>query len=150
MKQYKFGFSIKGLIAFLLVMAPNIVWMIAPPVNDVLAGNSAAAPALDIVQNVCRWMVVALLILLVNKSEKKNKLSKIFIAAAALCLLVYYVSWALYYIGYADPWMVVIGMAAAPSLYFIFVALWLNNYPAVVPGIIFAVIHTAITFINYK
>ena len=149
MKQYKIGFSVKGLISFVAVMLPNIIWMVAPPANDILAGNSAENPFFDAVLNICRWLTVFALAFVINKNEKESKYSKFFIAAV-VCLSVYYISWILYYCGSANPWLFVAGLAAAPSLYFIFVALWLKNYPAILPSAIFAVIHVTVTFLNYK
>ena len=149
MKKYKIGFSVKGCISFLLVMIPNIIWAIVPPAHDTLAGNNAAYPIFDVLQNICRFLIIALLVFVIHKSEKENKQIKAYIVAAAVCLVGYYLSWVLYYAGNTNPWLLVMGLAASPSLFFIFVGLWLKNYLALIPSIFFAIIHIAVTFINF-
>jgi len=42
------------------------------------------------------------------------------------------------------------GMAMLPSVYFLLEALWLKNYLAVSPSIVFGICHTVIFWINYK
>lgn len=148
MKNYKFGFSLKGFISFMLVMFPNIIWMIIPPTNDVLAGNSASNPIYDIVLNASQWVMVATLIVLINKSAQNDKRVRILIGFAAFCLTGYYISWIFYYAGIVYPWLFV-GMAVLPTLYFVFVELWMKNYIAIIPSVIFGITHVTITCSNY-
>ena len=149
MKKYKIGFSIKGFVAFLCVMIPNIIWAVLPPTNDILAGNNADNPIFDVLLNICRFLIFALLVLLINKTEKENRTSKALLCLSVFCLLGYFVSWVLYYLGNTNPWLLVLGLAASPSLYFIFIGLWLKNYPVILPSFIFAIIHIAITYANF-
>jgi hypothetical protein len=147
MTNYKIGFSKKGLIGFLLVMIPNIIWAVWPPTNDILANNKAANPVYDVVINVCRWAIVALLVFLINKAGNEN--NRLPFCASTFCLIGYYIAWGLYYAGNTSPWLFVIGLAASPSLFFIFMGLWLKNYPALLPGLVFAIIHVAVTYTNF-
>lgn len=48
MREYKIGFSLKGLIAFLIIMLPNIYWMIVPPSNKFLSTNSSKVTVLTV------------------------------------------------------------------------------------------------------
>lgn len=147
MKHYTFGFSFKGFLAFMLVMIPNIIWMAAGPVNDILAGNNAENPMLALVLNGSQWFMAALLILLKNKAENREK-SVVLFLAAALCLGGYYVLWICYFAGIINPWFLV-SMAVLPSMYFIFVECWMKNYIAIIPSVIFGITHTVITCSNY-
>lgn len=149
MKNYKIGFSAKGCVSFLLVMIPNIIWAIWPPANDILASNKAANPVYDVILNVCRWAIVVLLVFLINKAENENKRASVPIYVSAICLIGYYIAWGLYYAGNTSPWLFVIGLAVLPSLFFIFMGLWLKNHLALLPSLIFAIIHITVTFTNF-
>lgn len=105
MSKYKVGFLIKGFVALMLVMIPNLIWMIA------------------------------LLIVLIPRNNRSCKSIKTYFQLVTFCIVIYYIMWLVYYTGMVYPWMFV-GMAAFPSIYFVFVELWLDNY-------------IAITFSNY-
>ena len=49
LKKYRFGFSVEG---FMLVMLPNIIWMLHPPAYDPIAANQSRIAAVNIAQ--CR------------------------------------------------------------------------------------------------
>lgn len=147
MKNYKFGFSLAGLILYVLQLLPNIIWVLAPPVNDALARNSSPYPIINVIERVFGFMTVAFLILVVNKNGGKN--GRRYMASAALSLAAYYISWIFYYNGVVCPWLLVIGLAAMPPLYFIFAGIWMKNYAVVIPGVIFGITHIAITCVNY-
>ncbi|MBK1813252.1 hypothetical protein JHL18_21760 [Clostridium sp. YIM B02505] len=148
MKSYRLGFSLKGFVAFMVVMIPNIVWIIAPPVNDPIAGNNALYPIIDILLVASQVIMIALLIIIIPNENMNSKSIKIYFKLACLCLLGYYVSWFCYYTGMVYPLMLV-GMAVLPSIYFILIELWLKNYIAIIPSIIFGITHIAITCSNY-
>lgn len=147
MKNYKLGFSVKGFVSFILVMIPNIIWMVIPAANDVLIGNSAVRPY-DTVLSVSRWLMVITLIMIINTDVRVNKSKRLFAVSASVCLVIYYVSWAFYYLGIVNPWLF-ISMALFPVLYFILTDLWLKNYIAVIPSIVFGITHIGITCSNY-
>ncbi|AEG18215.1 hypothetical protein [Methanobacterium paludis] len=147
MINYVFGFSLMGLILYALQLFPNIIWMLAPPVNNVLTKNSSAYPILNIIERVFGIMTVALLILLINKGGGIN--SSIYIGLAILFLVGYYIAWIFYYKGVVSPWLLIIGLAAMPPLYFLFVGLWMENYVVLIPCVIFGITHIKITCSNY-
>lgn len=147
-KKYRFGFSWEGLVAFLLVMTPNILWMACPPVNDPLARNSAPA-AVEIAMSVSQWLMIALLAVIKRKDAVRGKpASRIFCIACGALLLSYYLLWAAYFMGYAAP-LQLLGMAVFPCTYFILFAVWRENMLALVPALVFAVLHIGVTFINF-
>ncbi len=148
MKRYKFGFSLKGFLAFLLAMFPNIVWVAIPPLNDVLAANTAAFPVWEAIAAASQWLMIAALILFVHQNAKQERRSKLRIGTAAFCLAGYYLLWVLYYAGVVSPWLF-IGMAVLPAAYFVLVALWLKNDIALVPAALFGAIHIALTGVTY-
>lgn len=136
-----------GFILYILQLFPNIIWMLIPPTNNVLMGNSSIYPILNIIEQVFGIMTVALLILLINKGGKSNR--KLYIILAILFLAGYYAAWILYYKGMVSPWLLIIGLAAMPPLYFLFVGLWMRNYVVLIPCVVFGVTHIAITCSNY-
>ncbi|MCE7698202.1 MAG: hypothetical protein K8E24_004990, partial [Methanobacterium paludis] len=147
MINYVFGFSLMGLILYALQLFPNIIWMLAPPANNVLTKNSSAYPILNIIERVFGIMTVALLILLINKGGGIN--SSLYIGLAILFLVGYYIAWIFYYKGVVSPWLLIIGLAAMPPLYFLFVGLWMENYVVLIPCVIFGITHIKITCSNY-
>ncbi|MFC3749581.1 hypothetical protein [Paenibacillus sp. GCM10012306] len=147
MKNYVLGFSLTGLLLYALQLLPNIVWMLSPPANNVLTKNSSVYPILNITEQVFGIMTVALLILLINKSSERN--SAIYLGLALLFLIGYYIAWVLYYNGVVAPWLLIIGIAAMPPLYFFFVGLWMKNYVVLIPSVIFGIAHIVITSSNY-
>jgi hypothetical protein len=86
------------------------------------------------------------LILLVNKNGEKSSI--FFLGLAALCLALYYLAWIFYHQGVVAPWLLVGGLAAMPPVYFIFLGLWLKNYPLLISSVIFGITHIAITYAN--
>lgn len=147
-KNYKIGFSFVGLIAFIIPMIPNIFWALLPPVATDLPANTAATPAIDILQAVSQYLMIAVLIMIINK-ERKSSISKKWIAGIAVtCLLGYLLSWVVYYTVAITP-MLLVGMAVLPSIYFICVGLYLENYISLLPAIIFAASHITTTMQNY-
>ena len=142
-----FGFSLTGLVLYALQLLPNIIWMLVPPANNVLAKNSSSYPIFNIMEQAFGIMTVALLILIINKKNGRN--SGLYILLAVMFLAGYYISWILYYQGMVSPWLLIIGIAAMPPLYFLFAGLWMKNYVVLLPCVIFGITHIAITCSNY-
>ncbi|MDF2542423.1 MAG: hypothetical protein K0S47_2141 [Herbinix sp.] len=148
MKKYRFGFSPMGFFSFLLVMLPNIIWMINPPVNNPVAGNTASNPMIEIVQNVSQYSMIALLTILIHKENKRDRMNKVLLGVILFCLLGYYALWITYYTGIIYPW-VLVGLAVLPSLYFLLICIKLKNTVAIIPSIIFGITHVGITCSNF-
>lgn len=145
--NYELGFSLTGLILYALQLFPNIIWKIAPPVNDVLNKNSSTRPTLNNIEQVFGILTVVLLIFLINTGV--GIYSNFYIGLAIIFLIGYYIAWILYYKGLVNPWLLIIGIAAMPPLYFLFIGFWLNNFVMIIPCIIFGVTHITITYSNY-
>lgn len=148
MKEYGFGFEYKGLIAFLLVMIPNFIWMAYPPEINPLVGMIAPYDWLNIVMNVSQWIMIAMICILIRPRIEKGNSRKLYLVSAIVCLIIYYLLWIGYYNGFTSK-HILLGMAWIPSLLFIFVVLWLKKYWALIPSIIFLSIHTFITWYSF-
>lgn len=146
LKQLRLGFSPGGLLAFVLVMLPNLLWLLAPPPSDPLAANSAPSALLELLEHASQWVLVATLVLLVNRG--KGRSSRVFLFAAALPLVGYYALWAAYYAGMSPAWLL-LGLAVLPPLFFCLVSVWLRNWAALLPAVVFGIAHLAVTCFNY-
>jgi len=145
--NYKIRFSIKGLIIYWLLLVPNIIWQLFPPINNVLLSSATSYPILDGVEWFFRTLILLILIFLVNKELSKNKTSYKWVAISFLAI--YYVSWILYYLGIVNPWLIILGMVITPTFYFFFSGIWLRNYILLIPTVIFGIFHFIISILNY-
>jgi len=149
LRQNKIGLSVYGLIAFVFQELPYLPWLLCPPKNNPLANNLPINAFLGILEKFGGILTVGLLILIVNKSAIrpifKNKLFYI----SVLCLFIYYICWIFYFLGLTNAWLIVIGLSAVVPIYYLFIALWLNNYFAIFTSIIFFIGHVGSNMINY-
>lgn len=146
---YGIAFSLAGLLLYGLQLLPNLIWLAAPPANDVLKHNSSPHPALNIVEQVFGVATVALLIVVISRAGTQTRNSPWFLVGAAFFLAGYYIAWAMYFRGNVSPWLLVVGIAAMPPLYYFAVATWMKDYPALLTGLFFGIAHVSITWTNY-
>ena len=145
-KPYRFGFDVWGLLLFLLVMLPNFIWFAVPAPNDILRAESVT-PVVDVIASICQVLTVACLCFLINEERGKLRFSSLVIAAV-ICVLVYYLGWALYYSGIASPWVILL-LTLPPCLAFILFAADRKNLPAVLFASAFAVVHLIFALVNF-
>ena len=146
LQNYRFGFDLWGLLLFLLVMLPNFIWFAVPAPNDILRAESVT-PIVDVIASICQVLTVACLCFLINKKRGKLRFSPLVIAAA-VCVAVYYLGWALYYSGIANAWVILL-LTLPPCLAFILFAADRKNLPAVLFASVFAVGHTMFALVNF-
>lgn len=70
-RKIKCGFSIYGLILFLIIMCPNFVWFIYPAPNDILSNESITVIA-DIAASVCQVLIAVFLTIFINTGAAKS------------------------------------------------------------------------------
>jgi hypothetical protein len=146
-KSFNIRFSLVGLLLYGLQLLPNIIWKLAPPANNVLSQNASSSNILNFIEGFFGMVTVILMVVNIGRSIERG--SNIYIGFAFLFLALYYLSWVLYYSGIVSPWLLILGIAAMPPMYFFFSALWMNNYVLLVPCVIFGVAHIVITSSNY-
>ena len=146
LSKYRFGFDVWGLILFLLVMLPNFIWFVVPAPNDVLRAESAT-PVVDMIASICQVLTVACLCFVINQERSKLRFSPLVIAAV-ICVVIYYIGWALYYSGIVNAWVFLL-MTIPPCLAFILFAIDRKNLPAVLFAVGFAVCHLIFAIVNY-
>ncbi len=146
MKKYKFGFDISGLALFLIVMIPNFIWFAVPAPNDILRAESVT-PIIDVTGSICQVLFVTALCVIINKERKKLHLSPLLIFSA-VCIILYFVGWILYYIGFTNSF-VIISLTVPPCLAFILFALDRKNFIAIVPAVCFMICHLIYGMVNF-
>ena len=115
---YAIAFSLTGLLLYALQLLPNIIWLATPPANDVLKYNSSPHAALNLVEQVFGIATVALLIIVITRAGTEGRNSSALLVCAAVSLVGYYAAWVLYYRGKVSSWLLVVGIAAMPPLYY--------------------------------
>ena len=145
-EKYRFGFDIAGLILFLLVMAPTFIWLAVPAPNDVLRAESIT-PIVDTIGSVCQILFIACLCIIINKERSKLHFSPLVIASM-ICVMMYYVGWVLYYLGFTNPWVILL-LTLPPCAAFILFAVDRKNLPAVVFATGFTICHLIYGIVNF-
>lgn len=147
-RKYRFGFSPLGLVAVLLPMIPNALWVILPPAPSPLRADGPLPPWVDMIGLVCQSLMIALLILVVNTRRHTTPSNTVLAALGVTALAGYLALWVLYFVTSIPPTGLVL-MAILPSAYFLCVGLYLQNYLSLVPACLFAIIHLGDTSLSY-
>ncbi|TKC16356.1 hypothetical protein [Robertmurraya kyonggiensis] len=142
--SYHFGFSWKGLIVFLLPMIPNLFYLLIPQ-TDRLGNKGNSHLLLDILEHGSQVIFIFLIIFLVNKQT--SEMIGPYTIGMAVMLAFYLVLWIFYIMGNVNI-IFLLGMAIVPVVYFILAELWLHNYIAIIPTVIFGIVHVIITCID--
>jgi len=149
LRQYKIGFSLYGLTAFILQELPYLPWFLLTPVNNPLADNIPVNIYFGILEKFGGVLTVGLIIIIINKSVIHPKFRNKFFFISVFCIIIYYICWIFYFLGVTNAWLIVIGLSAVVPIYYLFIALWLKNYFAIFTSIIFLVGHTGSNTINF-
>ena len=153
LNNFKLGFSWIGLIIFILPMIINIIYAIFPPIANEISQGSANK-YIELVEQCTRILYMISLIILVSKKEIDFKSP--WLILAIIFLVLYYIVWIRYFIGGRDIALlsksflfVPMPLAVFPVLYFIFSAMWLHNYIAVIIMIIFGIAHNIVSYQSF-
>ena len=145
-RQYRLGFDIWGLIVFLAMMLPTVVWYAVPAPVDVLRAESRT-PVVDMAGSILQVLSIACLCCLINKGRGKFSFS-LPVALMLACILLYYLGWILYYSGIAAPPAILL-MTIPPCAALILFAIDRKNLPAIVFATGFAVCHLIFAVVNF-
>lgn len=145
---YTFGFCWQGLAVFALAMAPNLLYFLRPQ-SQVPGSGATPRHWLSAIEHGSQAAFIALLAMLV--SGQPIRFIDGYSIGMAIALLLYYLFWAFYFAGNGPARLpVLLGLALLPVAYFALAALWLHNYPALLPIALFGVAHTATTWFDYR
>lgn len=146
MKNYRFSFNVWGMILFLAIMLPNLIWFFVPASNDILRSDSVT-PNIDLIASICQVLMAAALCVIINQKSKKISFSLLTVSTIICCLL-YYASWIFYYIGAVNV-IVILGLTILPCLAFLFFALDRRNFFALVFASVFTILHLIYSLVNH-
>ncbi len=146
MRRYKLAFDPWGLLLFVLIMLPNLVWFAVPAPRDILRGQSGTE-TLDAVASVCQVLLVAALCGVVNRERGPLRMTAL-LGSCAVCGLLYYLGWVLYYRGIVYPTVILL-LTAPPCLCFFFYALDRKNFISIFPITAFTICHLLCSYINF-
>ncbi|MCM1222687.1 MAG: hypothetical protein NC548_50340 [Lachnospiraceae bacterium] len=146
MRKYRMGFDLWGLLLFLVIMLPNLIWFLAPAPVDVLRAPSVT-PAIDRLASVFQVVMVAAICLL-RSGDYKKPMEKGWRWGIAAAVFLYYVGWGAYYAGIIGA-PVIMGLCIAPCAAFILFALARRNGIALVGAAVFMLCHGYYGVVNY-
>ena len=137
----KLKFNVYGLLLFLIIMLPNIIWLIIPAKNDILK-NESITPQIDTIASV--FQIIMVICLCFSNRKHCNK----FNLPTLICVALYFVCWIFYYCTITNI-AVILGLCVFPCLSFIFYEIKIKNWIAFIPTVIFSVLHLSYGIINY-
>ena len=146
MKNYEVRFSIWGVVLFLAIMLPNLIWFAIPAPNDVLRMESQTE-VVDTAASVCQMLFIAALCVTANKDSVPLRATALIIGVI-VCTALYYFGWVLYYFGLTNP-PVILLLTVPPCVAFLFFAYDRKNYLALIPAVIFSVCHLFYGAVNF-
>ena len=124
-KNYYLGISFIGIAAFVIQEIPYIVMPLIKPASNPIMNMS----------NEIKWI---------------GTVQGIFgILSMILLILINFIGWILYYMGYQYGWLIIITQFAVVSLYYLFLGLWQRNYLLAGTAVPFFVIHTINGIMNF-
>lgn len=139
------AFDPYGPAVFLLIMLPNVLWLLWPAPQDILRGASAT-PILDGAASAFQAVMVAASCIVYGR--ERRPLSKPTFAGIAAAILLYFAAWTFYYAGVTAP-PVILTLCAAPCLAFLFLAAARKNAISFCAAVVFAICHTLSGLINF-
>ena len=146
LKNYRIGFDLPGLLLFLMIMIPNVIWFVIPAANDVLRTESVTG-TVDTIGSICQVLMVASLVIIINRDCAGVKVTGTIIGVS-VCILLYYLFWLAYYLGKADI-AVLFGLTVFPCVAFLLYSYERKNIIALFFAGAFSVCHLIYTICNY-
>ncbi|MDK8183550.1 hypothetical protein [Paenibacillus sp. UMB4589-SE434] len=143
--DFYWGFSWKGFLVVLLPMIPNILYFTIPNLISI-GGAKGSHKVLDFIEHGSQFVYMALLVMVVSTQTIPFKSNDLI--GMAIFLIAYYVLWILLFTGHKNI-LVLLCMAIFPVIYFILAEIWLYNYFAIVPTVIFGIVHMIITYKDF-
>ena len=145
-ENYRFGLDLRGLGRFVMIMLPNLLWMAIPAPHDILRGGTLT-PLLDHSVSVVQALMLASLCLLINRKAHPSVEQKSMLGIC-VSVMTYLFGWIFYYIGMTGLPVILI-LAIAPCLSFLFYVFSRKNGPALLFTLAFMTLHTLQAVLNY-
>ena len=152
-KNYYLGFSLIGMIAFVIQEIPYIIMPLVNPTHNPIMCMQNEIEWLVTIQNILGVLTMVFLMLIVRDDvglfSLRTTKEKTFFALTALMLLINFIGWTAYYSGYQYGWLIVISQFMAVPLYYLFYGVWKSNYPMAGTAALFLIFHTMNGYMNF-
>lgn len=147
------GIYIKGIIIVVLILLPNVLFYIFP--TQTAVPNLKSPPMLlTIIEQIGR-MACLIVPIVLGKQIAEQRMS-IFVILMGVCLIIYYVSWWMYFTHgrefvdlFSPLGFIPVPMAVFPSLYFLLLGVWLRSPYMIATATVFAIAHITISWNTY-
>ncbi len=152
-KNYYLGISFIGIATFAIQEIPYIVMPFVKPSSNPIMKMSNEIKWIGVAQGILGVLSMILLMLIVRDDVKliprETAREKTFFFLMILMILINFIGWTLYYMGYQYGWLIIISQFAVVPLYYLFFGLWKSNYLLVGTAVLFFVIHTINGIMNF-
>ena len=123
------------------------------PVSNPIMNMQSEFKWMQTVQGIFGVLSMILLMLIVRDDVKliprDTAKEKTFLILMILMILINFIGWILYYLGYQYGWLIIISQFAVVPLYYLFFGLWKSNYLLVGAAVPFFIIHTINGIMNF-
>lgn len=152
-KNYYFGISFIGVIAFAIQEIPYMIMPLIKLKSNPIMNMQNEIPWIEKIQGIFGVLSMILLMLIVKDNDKFFSIAscreKVFFAITVLMILINFIGWIFYYLGFQYSWFIVISQFAVVPLYYLFFGLWKGNYLLVGAASMFFIIHTTNGYLNF-
>ena len=152
-RNYYFGISFIGIVAFVIQEIPYIIMPLIKPASNPIMNMQNEIQWVEKVQGIVGVLSMVLVMLIVRDDNRFFSIAttteKVFLTITILMILINYVGWTFYYLGYQYGWLIVISQFAVIPLYYLFFGLWKSNYLLVGTAAVFFIIHTINGYLNF-
>jgi len=152
-KNYYLGISFVGIIAFAIQEIPYMIMPIIKLKSNPIMNMQNEISWIEKTQGIFGVLSMIFCILIVNDNNKFFSIAtykeKGFFAITVLMILINFIGWVFYYLGFQYSWLIVISQFAVVPLYYLFFGLWKSNYLLVSTASVFFIIHTINGYVNF-
>ena len=142
-----------GIIAFVIQEIPYMIMPLIKMKSNPVMNMQNEIPWIEKTQGIFGALSMIMLMLIVKDNDKFFSIGtykeKIFFAITVLMILINYMGWTFYYLGFQYGWLIVISQFAVVPLYYLFFGLWKSNYLLVATASVFFIIHTINGCLNF-
>lgn len=144
--KYRFGFDVRALILFIVMMLPNIIWFVSPN-QDNLTSEGSLVDGLEIIVSIAQVIMVGALCFVMNDAREvpMKKWNTILIYAM---VTLYYIGWVFYYFGTVNLLLIVI-LSVTPGVAFLIFSIARKNIIAMIATIVFLICHLIASLIIF-
>jgi hypothetical protein len=126
-------------------MIPNLFYFLIPA-SDISGNHANSHLILDVLEHGSQAIFLFLLIFVVRKQASEMRCP--YIIGMVIMLIFYYGLWIFYFTGNDANSIIFLGMAVLPVVYFILAEIWLQNYLAIIPTVLFGIVHVINTYLS--